>query len=112
MSDVNASRSPELVGLLAVELVVPFCLHRDRLVHRHARLCHRCDLQLVISLLVAVKQDLLAVAHELASFVLSHVWLPCILHQHLAEVCRQASVEEVVLDSCAVQVALTEEEFI
>ena len=109
---MNASWSPELVRLLAVELIVPFRLHSDRLVHCHTCFGHCSNLQLVVGLLVAIEQDLLTVAHELAGFVLRHVSLPCVLHQHLTEVGGKSGVEEVVLDSCAVQVALSKEELI
>ena len=109
---MDASGSPELIGLFLVERKRPFRLNLDRLVQSHAVLGHSCDLELIICLFIAVEEHSLAILHQPASFLLRHVSPPAVRQQDLAVVGRKTSVQEVGLDAGAVEIALPKEKLI
>jgi len=103
--------SVKLVGMSNLELSAPFSWAVDRVIHSDSLLCHGRDLNLIMTLLVAVEHYLHAVEDECSCLFFAHIISSSVLHENLTVVWRKTSQEEVLFDLGSVEITASKEDF-
>ena len=102
--------SEVLIGHVPEPVEVPHLVLKSLwLVHSHSSCCHRRDLDVVVSLLVAIEHHAHAILKESFGLSFRHVSSPSVLHEDLTVVRGKTSEKEVVFNTSTVQICHSKE---